>query len=220
MCNQACIAFGTRHLGPDDIAGKRVIEVGSRIVQDLDTTLRHHLASLRPELLLGVDAEPGRGVDRIVDAGDLVAAFGPASFDAVVCTEVVEHVRDWRRAFDNLKGVLRPGGVLLLTTRSPGFPYHGWPRDYWRFTAADLRAILADMQIEALAEDPSAPGVLVKARKPEAFVAKDLSAMRLPSAVGGARRRRPPPLVRIALHRLALRTRGWLRYRGWLGPPP
>src|SRR5262245_791858 len=129
MCNQACIAFGTQQLGAGDIAGKRVLEVGSRIVQSPDLTLRPHLVSLRPSLLLGVDAEPGQGVDRVVDAGALVDTFGPGAFDTVVCTEVVEHVRDWRSVFTNLKGVLRPGGVLLLTTRSPGFPYHGWPHD-------------------------------------------------------------------------------------------
>jgi SAM-dependent methyltransferase len=212
VCNRACIAFGTAHLGGDEITGKRVLEVGSRVVQSPELTLRHHLVSLRPSLLLGVDVAPGPGVDRVVDAGDLVASLGAASFDAVVCTEVVEHVRDWRRVFGNLKEVLRPGGVLLLTTRSPGFPYHGWPHDYWRFTAADLRAILDDMVVEALAEDPSAPGVLVKARKPERFVARDLSGMRLQSVVGGARRREPPTRLRLAVHQLALRTRGFVRF--------
>jgi SAM-dependent methyltransferase len=212
MCNQACIAFGERHLGAEDVTGRRVLEVGSRVVQAPELTLRHHLVSLGPSLLVGVDAEPGPGVDRVVDAGDLVAVFGAASFDTVVCTEVVEHVRDWRRAFRNLKEVLRPGGVLLLTTRSPGFPYHGWPHDYWRYTSRDLRTILDDMRIEALAEDPSSPGVLVKARKPEPFVATDLGALRLPSVVGGAPRLAPPSRARLALHQMALRTRGFVRF--------
>jgi SAM-dependent methyltransferase len=200
--------FGRRQLVADDVAGQRVLEVGSRVVQSPDLTLRHHLESLRPASLVGVDAEPGFGVDRVLDAGELVAAFGLGSFDVVVCTELVEHVRDWRRVFHNLKAVLRPGGVLLLTTRSPGFPYHAWPHDYWRFTLDDLRAILADMQLEALESDPSAPGVLVKARKPEAFAERDLASFRLLAVVGGARRLRPPSLARLVCHRIALRIRG------------
>jgi SAM-dependent methyltransferase len=211
MCNHACVAFGTRHLGSDEITGKRVLEVGARIVQSPELTLRHHLDALRPSLQLGVDVEPGPGVDRVVDAADLVSELGAGSFDAVVCTEVVEHVRDWRRVFHNLKAVLRPGGVLLLTTRSPGFPYHGWPRDYWRYTPEDVREILGDMHIEALERDPSSPGVLAKARKPEPFVERDLSRVRLPTVVGGRRRGAPPSACRLALHQTAQRVRGFLR---------
>ena len=208
MCNRACLDFGRRQLVADDVAGQRILEVGARVVQSPDLTLRHHLESLRPASLVGVDAEPGLGVDRVLDAGELVAAFGLESFDVVVCTELVEHVRDWRRVFHNLKAVLRPGGVLLLTTRSPGFPYHAWPHDYWRFTLDDLRAILADMHLEALESDPSAPGVLVKARKPEGFVERDLASFRLLAVVGGARRQRPPSFARVVCHRIALRIRG------------
>lgn len=209
MCNRACLDFGRRQLTAADVAGRRVLEVGSRVVQSPDLTLRHHLESLRPASLLGVDREPGPGVDRVLDAGDLVAALGAESFDVVVCTELVEHVRDWRRVFHNLKAVLRRGGVLLLTTRSPGFPYHAFPHDYWRFTPDDLRAILADMRLEAIERDPSSPGVLVKARKPADFAERDLVSLGLLAVFGGARRRRPPSLARLVCHRVALRLRGF-----------
>lgn len=207
MCNLACIDFARRRLGREDVWGKRVLEVGSRAVQSPDLTLRPVLSSLEPSFLLGVDAIAGPGVDRILDAGDLVRELGPNSFDVVVCAEVVEHVRDWRRVFHNLKGVLRPGGVLLLTTRSPGFPYHAWPHDYWRYNADDLRGILSDLRIEAIEADPSAPGVLVQARKPLDFAERDPGALRLSTVVGGRRRRRPPSRPRVLLHRFAVRAR-------------
>lgn len=46
--------------------------------------------------------------------------FRSESFDAVWCTEVLEHVFDVHATLSELNRVLRPSGVLVLTT-----PYHG-----------------------------------------------------------------------------------------------
>jgi 2-polyprenyl-3-methyl-5-hydroxy-6-metoxy-1,4-benzoquinol methylase len=43
-------------------------------------------------------------------------ALPPASFDVVLCTEVIEHVTDSRAALAGMRRLLRPGGVLLLST--------------------------------------------------------------------------------------------------------
>jgi SAM-dependent methyltransferase len=37
------------------------------------------------------------------------------SYDLVVCAEVLEHVRDYRRMIDNMHTALRPGGRLIIT---------------------------------------------------------------------------------------------------------
>jgi ubiquinone/menaquinone biosynthesis C-methylase UbiE len=42
--------------------------------------------------------------------------FADNSYDAVVCSEVLEHVESWRGIVDNIARVLKPGGVLVLTT--------------------------------------------------------------------------------------------------------
>jgi 2-polyprenyl-6-hydroxyphenyl methylase/3-demethylubiquinone-9 3-methyltransferase len=47
--------------------------------------------------------------------------FPDASFDAVWCSEVLEHLFSPLYALQEMHRVLRPGGVALLTT-----PYHGW----------------------------------------------------------------------------------------------
>jgi hypothetical protein len=88
-----------------------------------------------------------------------------------------------------MKAVLKPQGLLLLTTRSPGFPLHGYPSDYWRYEASDIGQILADCIVEALERDPSEPGVFVLARKPVGWQPTDLSWLRLTSAVSGRRLR-------------------------------
>jgi SAM-dependent methyltransferase len=43
-------------------------------------------------------------------------ALPPASFDVVLCTEVIEHVAESRAALAGMRRLLRPGGVLLLST--------------------------------------------------------------------------------------------------------
>jgi 2-polyprenyl-3-methyl-5-hydroxy-6-metoxy-1,4-benzoquinol methylase len=43
-------------------------------------------------------------------------ALPPASFDVVLCTEVIEHIEESRAALAGIRRLLRPGGVLLLST--------------------------------------------------------------------------------------------------------
>ena len=109
----------------------------------------------------------GPGVDEVVAAEGLIARYGRESFDVVITTEMVEHTRDWPTVMSNLKGILRPGGLLLLTTRSKGFKYHAYPYDFWRYEPADLRAIFSDLEIITIEQDTDAPGVFMLASRPE-----------------------------------------------------
>ena len=43
-------------------------------------------------------------------------ALRPGSFDVVLCTEVIEHVVESRAALAGMRRLLRPGGVLVLST--------------------------------------------------------------------------------------------------------
>jgi SAM-dependent methyltransferase len=184
MCNKACLDFGDKAITDQDVRGKRILEVGSR---DVNGSVREIVGRFAPAEYVGVDIEEGPGVDQVCGVDELVSRFGPESFDAVLSTEMIEHVRDWRSAITQLKTVLRPGGILLITTRSKGFPYHDYPSDYWRFELDDMQRIFSDMSIEALEGDPSEPGVFVKARRPEVFKPNDLSAVNLFSIITGDR---------------------------------
>jgi len=69
--------------------------------------------------------------------GDLLALpFSDSTFDGIVLTEVLEHCTDPKAAVAEVFRVLKPGGLLLVT--SPYiWPEHGIEgeyRDYWRFT--------------------------------------------------------------------------------------
>ena len=65
------------------------------------------------------------------------------SFDAVMSTQVLEHVTDPALYLAECFRVLRPGGRLLLTTHGT-FVYHPDPDDYWRWTCAGLQKIVQD----------------------------------------------------------------------------
>ena len=198
MCNPACIDFGRRMLDASDVAGKDVLEVGSL---DVNGSLRPYVESLGPRSYLGVDLTEGPGVDQVCPAERLVEHLGTEAFDLVVCTEVLEHVREWRVVVSNLKRLLRPGGILLLTTRSRGFPYHEFPFDYWRYEVEDIQRIFGDLELQAIEPDTYMPGIFVKARRPARFAERALDDVRLWSIVTLRRCKRVSALD-VALFRL------------------
>ena len=61
-----------------------------------------------------------------------------ASFDAVLSTQVLEHVVDPELYLAEAYRVLRPGGRMLLSTHGT-FVYHPDPIDLWRWTCAGLQ---------------------------------------------------------------------------------
>jgi SAM-dependent methyltransferase len=77
-------------------------------------------------------------VDVIAPAESL--PFDDASFDAIICTEVLEHCRDPAGALAEVRRVLRPGGRAFITT-----PFlvglHEMPYDFYRYTPSALQAL-------------------------------------------------------------------------------
>lgn len=154
--HQSIYRFAWRALRNDAVKGKSVLEVGA---QDINGSLRPILDLLGQGSYIGTDACAGPGVDLVCPAEKLVSRFGTECFDLVICTEMLEHAPDWRGAVENMKAVLRPGGQMLVTTRSVGFGYHGFPYDYWRFGVDDFEAIFSDFTPRWICPDPQYSGV-------------------------------------------------------------
>lgn len=53
---------------------------------------------------------------RIVDLNDAALPFTDACFDLVTCTEVIEHLENYRKVCREAARVLRPGGLAVFTT--------------------------------------------------------------------------------------------------------
>lgn len=171
MCHQSVLTWAASAFTPDLVTGVDVLEVGS---YNVNGTVRPFIERHDPASYLGVDAAPGPGVDLVIDVGDLSGAFDPV-FGLVVSTEMLEHVRDWKTALRNLIEVTAPDGVLAITTRSPGFPYHAFPEDHWRYPPETMQKLLesALLPIDAVHPDPEAPGVFAVARKPAGWKPPD-----------------------------------------------
>src|SRR3954454_10725031 len=106
---------------------------------------------------IALDITRGAGVQIIGDAQAL--GIADASFEIVLCTEVLEHLPEPQRAIDEMFRVLVPGGQLLLTTRFL-FPIHDAPHDYFRFTKYGLRHLLRRFEIVELREEADSVGTI------------------------------------------------------------
>ena len=91
---------------------------------------------------IGADL-PGNPDATLDIAPDGTVPIDDVSIDAVISTQVLEHVGDPATYLAECERVLRPGGRVLLTTHGL-MVYHPDPVDYWRWTCAGLRR-----QIEA-----------------------------------------------------------------------
>ena len=149
------------------------------------------------------------GVDAFASAERL--PFGDASFDCVLCTEVVEHCSEPEMVFKEINRVLRPGGKALITTPFL-VPLHEMPYDYWRFTPSALR-LLADkagLRVQSLRPRGEYVAVVI-----EMLVRGQLRAWRILSRAGRADLARPAnPIVflTVILPQLAYIT-AWRRIR-------
>jgi SAM-dependent methyltransferase len=86
--------------------------------------------------VIGVDIEPGDGVD-VVASPEGRTFLPDACADLVVSFQVLEHVRLPERFLAECRRILRPGGILLLTTHGT-YPFHPDPLDLHRWTGEGL----------------------------------------------------------------------------------
>lgn len=95
---------------------------------------------------LGIDLPPARSANRREKSADIFGEIArvplcDASVDAVLSTQVLEHVSSPELVIREAARVLRPGGALLLTVPFVAAE-HEEPHDYFRFTRYGVRSLL------------------------------------------------------------------------------
>lgn len=154
MCHESVISWvsgKTRELALSALGP--VLEVGSFNVNGTTRTF------FEAEGYVGCDISEGPGVD-VVLSDPRRLPFESGRFAVVVSTEMLEHAEFPDEILSEMARVCRPGGAVLVTTRSPGFPHHN-PPDYRRYTVDELRLALEKAGFERVVveNDPQVPGV-------------------------------------------------------------
>ena len=84
-------------------------------------------------------------------ADDLPVPAG--TFDAVICTQVLEHLAHPQAALEEFHRVLRPGGRLFLTAPLT-WEEHEMPFDFFRYTSSGLRHLVTQAGFENVQIEP------------------------------------------------------------------
>jgi SAM-dependent methyltransferase len=135
---------------PQALADDYIPAIASGSVLDLGCGTGDSVAQFRnvnPEVRwVGVDIErsPEVASRRRTDAefvtfDGIHLPFGDASFDAVYCKQVLEHVREPAPLLGELARVLRPGGAFAGST-SQLEPFHSYST--WNYTPYGLKLLL------------------------------------------------------------------------------
>jgi SAM-dependent methyltransferase len=143
----------------------RVLDVGSGYrtsraeVEGVDKTIAVETLDLNAAL----------GPDIVASASDM-SSVQSDTYDAVVCSELLEHVPAPHAVVNEMYRVLRPDGLLIVTVPFAVVIHErtGQP-DYWRFTPRGLTHLLesrfGDVKVEIFGEREAPQGVFASARK-------------------------------------------------------
>ena len=93
---------------------------------------------------VGIDMQPGVGVDVVHDMeAPLPTSLG--TFDHVDCVSMLEHCRRPWRVAENVLAVMNPDATLLVSAPFV-WRVHGYPSDYWRFTAKSFDVLFPGVE--------------------------------------------------------------------------
>lgn len=109
-----------KRAAPEHFVSSRVLEIGSR---NINGSARECFTDC---VYTGVDRRGGRGVDIVAMGEDL--KYSDGSFDTALSTESFEHTLGWPEIMVNMRRMLRPGGLLIVTAAAFDYPAHG-PKD-------------------------------------------------------------------------------------------
>jgi 2-polyprenyl-3-methyl-5-hydroxy-6-metoxy-1,4-benzoquinol methylase len=131
------------------VAGKDVLDAGCGLGYGTEI-----LASAGARAVSGVDIDPaaveeaesrfGESAAAIVEGDLQELPLDDDSFDAVVCFEAIEHVEDGGRALAELRRVLRPDGLLLVSSPNPDVYPSGNEHHVHEYRPAELAAAVGE----------------------------------------------------------------------------
>lgn len=150
--------------------GLSVLEIGSLDVNATIQGLSIRQLCAAAASYTGLDVRPGPGVDIAADCADY---DGKQQYDAVIATEVMEHMAKPEQLIACAWRALRPGGRLIVTAAGPGRQPHGvdggavGDEAYQNIEPNDLKKWLAKWTDVQVSENKAAHDVYATATKPK-----------------------------------------------------
>lgn len=118
--------YAIRHISSD----KAILNLGSGVKK------------IREDVI-NVDFFPFANVDVVADITDLPLA--DQSIDAIICEFVLEHLPNPERVVDEIKRVLKSGGVVYVAVPFVA-SFHSSPNDFYRWSKQGLRHLMKDFK--------------------------------------------------------------------------
>lgn len=142
----------------------KILEIGSL---DINGGVREFFADA--EEYIGIDTQKGKGVDKLMEAHDIIKVWPEETFDTVLCLEMLEHDNAFWKTIENIRQVLKRGGFLIVSTPTFGFPLHRFPKDYFRFGEDAYREIIFKnykiLRLSEVRDIENSPGICCIGRK-------------------------------------------------------
>ena len=141
-----------------------VLDVGSL---DINGSVREFFLDAKE--YVGIDMMAGNGVDKVMEAHDILQVWKKETFDTVLCLEMLEHDSEFWITVDNIRNVVKKGGLLVVTTPTFGFPLHRYPKDYFRFGEDAYKEIIFKnfkiLRLSGVRDIENSPGICCIGRK-------------------------------------------------------
>lgn len=94
-----------------------------------------------------LDIDPESGSDYIIDlCVNNSDQINDETFNLIICTEVLEHVNNPFFVVNELRRMLKTGGVIAISTPF-NFRIHGPLPDNWRFTIHGLKVLFSEFEV-------------------------------------------------------------------------
>jgi len=116
----------------NDGNGKKVLDVGAQ-----NSPYRKYFKKSN-YFSQDIEQNGEKNIDFIGDVGEGISEIKDSSFDFIICTQVLEHLKEPKKAFHEFNRILKKDGQLFLTTHLC-FEEHMIPNDFFRFTKYGLR---------------------------------------------------------------------------------
>ena len=130
--------------------GGRILDAGAGECRNRELIENHTYIAL--DAACGDQSWNYSGLDAIADLEKV--PFKPNSFDLVICTQVLEHVREPQIVLNEFFRIAKEGGSIYISAPQ-GWGVHQAPYDFFRYTDFGLRYLLEKSGFEMISITPS-----------------------------------------------------------------